>query len=73
MNAIELRSNPTTTVEDLIHRIAELVLERQSMRSREADSALLERNRVALVGAHHELSQALIKRHCPPSADEAAA
>jgi hypothetical protein len=66
MSTIELRQDAPATVEDVIHRIAELVLERQSLRALDADSALLERNRVALVNAHHALSRALIERHCPP-------
>jgi hypothetical protein len=65
MSTIELRQDAPASVEDVIHRIAELVLERQSLRATDADSALLERNRVALVRAHHELSRALIERHCP--------
>jgi hypothetical protein len=64
MNAIELRSNAPATVEDLIGRIADLVLERQSLRACDADIGLIERNRVALVRAHQDLSQALIERHC---------
>jgi hypothetical protein len=73
MHALELRHDARTTVEDLIGRIAELVFERQSLRSHGADSALLERNRVDLVNAHQALSYALIERYCPPKADEAAA
>ena len=73
MTTIELRHDAPATVEDVIHRIAELVLERQALRTHGADSALLERNRVALVREHHALSRALIERHCPPRADEAAA
>ena len=73
MNALELRHDAPPSVEDLIGRIADLVLERQSLRAHDVDSALLERNRVALVQAHQALSQALIERHCPPKADEAAA
>jgi hypothetical protein len=73
MNAIDLRHEAPTTVEALIGQIAELVLQRQSMRAQGADSALIERNRVDLVRAHQALSYALIERHCPPKADEAAA
>jgi hypothetical protein len=73
MNALELRHDAPPSVEDLIGRIADLVLERQSLRAHDVDSALLERNRVALVQAHQALSHALIERHCPPKADEAAA
>jgi hypothetical protein len=73
MNAIDLRHEAPTTVEALIGQIAELVRQRQSMRAGGADSALIERNRLDLVRAHHDLSHALIERHCPPKADEAAA
>jgi hypothetical protein len=73
MTTIELRPDASAGVEDLISRIAELVLERQALRSHDAESALLERNRVALVHAHHDLSRALIARHCPPKADTAEA
>ncbi len=60
-------------VEKLIGRIADLVFERQSLRAHGADSMLLERNRLELVRAHQDLSQALIARHRPPKADEEAA
>jgi hypothetical protein len=73
MNAIDLRHEAPTTVEALIGQIADLVLQRQSMRAQGADSALVERNRLDLVRAHQALSYALIERHCPPKADEAAA
>jgi hypothetical protein len=70
---LELRSNTPATVEDLVSRIADLVLERQSLRSHGAESLLLERNRVELVRAHQDLSYALIHRYCPPKADAAEA
>lgn len=73
VSTLELRPNTPATVEDLVHRIADLVLERQSLRTHAADSALLERNRVALVRAHQDLSYALIDRHCPPKAGTAEA
>jgi hypothetical protein len=57
------------TVEELIGRIADLVLVRQSLRSNGCDRETLERNRAELVDAHWELSHALIERHCPPKAD----
>jgi hypothetical protein len=57
------------SVEDLIGRIAELVLARQSLRATGADRYALEHNRSELVAAHWELSRALIARHCPPKAD----
>jgi hypothetical protein len=61
------------TVEELIGRIADLVLVRQSLRAGAADELILERNRCELVAAHWDLSHALIARHCPPRADAAAA
>ena len=61
------------TVEDLIGRIADLVLLRQSLRAMDSDHLSLEQNRCELVAAHWDLSRALIARHCPPKADEAAA
>ncbi|HEY7705965.1 MAG TPA: hypothetical protein VH968_02205 [Gaiellaceae bacterium] len=61
------------TVEELIGRIADLVLVRQSLRTSFADELILERNRCELVAAHWDLSHALIARHCPPKADAAAA
>jgi hypothetical protein len=73
MSTIELRPDAPASVEDLISRIASLVLERQSLRSHDAGSALLERNRVTLVRAHQDLSRALIARHCPPKAEAAEA
>jgi hypothetical protein len=73
VSALELRSTIPASVEDLVSRIADLVLERQSLRSAAADSLLLERNRLALVRAHQDLSLALIERHCPPKADAAEA
>jgi hypothetical protein len=61
------------TVEELIGRIADLVLVRQSLRTNGCDRETLERNRAELVDAHWELSRALIERHCPPKADAEAA
>jgi hypothetical protein len=73
VSTLELRFNAPVSVEDLIGRIADLVLQRQSMRAGGADSAILEFNRLELVRAHQDLSYALIQRHCPPRAEEAAA
>jgi hypothetical protein len=70
---LELRPNIPATVEELVSRIADLVLERQSLRNRAAGSESLERNRIALVRAHQDLSLALIERHCPPKVDAAEA
>lgn len=73
VTTLELRPNTPASVEDLVSRIAQLVLDRQSLRAHDADSPLLERNRLALVRAHQDLSRALIARHCPPKADAAEA
>jgi hypothetical protein len=73
MSALELRFDARLSVEDLIGRIADLVLQRQSMRADGVDSAMLEHNRLELVRAHQDLSYALIERHCPPKPVEAAA
>ena len=68
------RLNPERpSVEDLISRIADLVLARQSLRANDADLRSLEQNRAELVAAHWDLSHALIERHCPPKADAEAA
>jgi hypothetical protein len=73
MSTIELRPDAPVSVEDLIGRIAGLVLERQTLRSHDAHVLLLERNRAELVRAHQELSRALIARHVPPKAEAAEA
>lgn len=73
MSMIELRPDARASVEDLISRIAGLVLERQTLRSHDAHVLLLERNRSELVHAHQELSRALIARHLPPKAEAAEA
>jgi hypothetical protein len=73
VTTLELRRSNPATVEDLVSRIADLVLERQSLRARGENSPLLERNRLELVRAHQDLAYALIDRHCPPKADAAEA
>jgi hypothetical protein len=73
VTALELRANTSATVEELVSRIADLVLERQALRADNGDSLLLERNRIELVRAHHELSRALIARHYQPKTDAAEA
>ncbi len=55
----------TPTVEELIGRIADLVLARQALRAEGAERTDLEQNRRELVSAHWDLSHALIARHCP--------
>lgn len=57
------------TVEQLIARIADLVLLRQSLRASGAAHQVLEDNRCELVSAHWELSRALIAEHCRPAGD----
>ena len=73
VSTLELRFDAALSVEDLIGRIADLVLQRQSLRAAAPTPRLLEHNRLELVRAHQDLSYALIERHCPPRADEAAA
>ena len=73
VSTLELPYDAPVSVEDLIGRIADLVLLRQSMRAGGVDSALLEQNRLELVRAHHNLSHALIQRHLPPKSSEEAA
>ena len=68
-----LRADSEPTVEDLISRIADLVLLRQSLRAMNSDHLSLEQNRCELVAAHWDLSRALIARHCPPRTDAEAA
>ena len=70
---VHARADSEHSVEDLIGRIADLVLLRQSLRAMDSDHLSLEQNRCELVAAHWDLSRALIARHCPPRADEAAA
>ena len=72
MTTVPLHPNPLASVEELVTRIAELVLQRQSMRAGGAESTLLETNRLALVRAHQDLSYALIDRHHRPKAEAAA-
>jgi hypothetical protein len=55
-------------VEELRHRISELVAQRQELRSFGASSPLLEENRIQLANSHQELSRALIERHLPAHA-----
>jgi hypothetical protein len=73
VTTLELRPNTPATVEDIVSRIADLVLERQALRAGAADSVLIERNRLAIVRAHQDLSLALIQRHCAPKAETAEA
>ena len=59
-------------VEALSNRIAELVLERQELRTSGAGRDVLERNRRELVARQWELSHALIDRYLVPAVDRAA-
>jgi hypothetical protein len=72
MTTLPLQRDALASVEDLVSHIAELVLERQSMRAGGAKSGLLEHNRLELVRAHQDLSYALIHRHHRPKTDVAA-
>ena len=62
------RSRIRRTVESLTERHAELVSERQRLRSSGAAEAALERNRLAIVRCQWDLSHALIERHLPAAA-----
>jgi hypothetical protein len=57
------------SVEELVGRIADLVLLRQALRANGSEKQILEHNRCELVAAHWELSRALIARHCAARAD----
>jgi hypothetical protein len=67
------RSRNRASVEALVHRISELVAERQELRVALAPSAAMERNRVQIARAQWELAHALIDRYLPAEADRSAA
>jgi hypothetical protein len=60
-------------VEALVMRIAELVVQRQELRSSGADAKAIERNRVELARAQWELGHALIDRYLPETPAQTAA
>ena len=66
------RRRTAQTVEMLTELLGGLTLERQALRSSEASSTALERNRVAIARAQWDLSHALIERHLPQAAPNAA-
>ena len=66
------RGGTLTSVEALTARVAELVTERQELRSRAVAAAALERNRRRLARAQWELGHALIDRHLPSAEPSAA-
>ena len=55
----------TSTVESLADEIAEIVVERQRLRTGGASRAALEANRRTLAAAQNRLSLLLIERHLP--------
>ena len=67
------RSRNRASVEALVHRIGELVAERQELRVASAPPAAIERNRVQIARAQWELAHALIDRYLPAEADRSAA
>jgi hypothetical protein len=71
VNTLSLPHDGPNAVEELIGCIADLVLERQSLRAHQAGHDVLEHNRLAIVRAHHSLSRALIARHRAPSQEAA--
>jgi hypothetical protein len=56
-------THAAVSVEALGHRIASLVLERQSLRAASADHGTLEQNRVELVHLQQQLAHALGRQH----------
>ena len=66
------RRRSRASVESLILLIAELVVERQELRSTGAGTMAIERNRLQLARAQWELGHALIDRHLPEPAQTAA-
>jgi hypothetical protein len=60
------------TVETLTQHISMLATERQTLRTNGASEDALEHNRMEIAGAQWELSYALIERHLPNSAEQAA-
>jgi hypothetical protein len=66
------RRRTPQTVETLTELLGSLTLERQTLRTSDAGSVALERNRVAIARAQWDLSHALIERHLPPVAQNAA-
>jgi hypothetical protein len=66
------RRRVAQTVEALTELLGSLTLERQMLRASDAGSVALERNRVAIARAQWDLSHALIARHLPPAAQNAA-
>jgi hypothetical protein len=59
----------TAAVEELQEQIAELVCERQDLRTFGASGASLEQNRLQLVRSQWDLAQALIERHAGQPAE----
>ena len=67
------RSARQTDLETLKSQHAELVDERQRLRSDGATAADLEHNRLAIVNCQWDLSRALIARYLPPAVASSAA
>jgi len=65
---VELRPSRAEHSSALQHRLAVLVLERQTLREREASRIVLEQNRLSIVQAQQELAQALVSEHSAASA-----
>lgn len=60
---VELRQTAKESSVVLERQLAALVRERQDLRDREASQFLLEQNRLAIVQAQLDLSQALVSEH----------
>ena len=68
MRHVDLRPPRPERSGALQHRVALLVLERQTLRERQASPLLLEQNRLDIVRAQQELAQALVSEHTAASA-----
>lgn len=68
MRHVDLRPPRPERSGTLQHRLALLVLERQTLREREASPLVLEQNRLDIVHTQQELAQALVSEHAAASA-----
>jgi hypothetical protein len=67
-----MAKRPDPRIDTLERSIANLVAERQQLRTEGAESSVLERNRREIVERQHELSDALIALYAPGVAVAAA-
>jgi hypothetical protein len=67
-----MQKHPAPNVHTVERALADLVLERQRLRTEGAERPELERNRQEIVARQHELSDALIELYAPRPALAAA-